>query len=389
MKRTAHVLIWVCVFMAGMTAVTVAQEQEPKIAEISFKDAKDYELFQKWVADMPNVRGAMIAENKAWNEALEQWVKECVQTPAKIETSGPWQILTIDCGSLARDDARLSLELIRGQYLKYLGSLHIDEVEGRERVLEEQHRAAEAELQRLPLMAAEKLGGGNTETALRQLQETEGKLLDLSLEVAEVRARLDAVVKRLAEEKPAFSTGLLEIVSARREQLKREIDSLSLTTTQLAEQLKSASPEEREAKQAEMDKVAARSRDLQARMEDLGRGQARMEDLGRGDLPPGLETPNPLYTKLKEMLIDSETSLAGITARYGTLEDHAAELRAKLPELVEFDRRRQDCQQKISETNDALQELLQTEAGWLQRPGRGIKPDYSELPGAPILMPLP
>lgn len=283
-----------------------------------FESEDDYQRYADWIADLENVRFAVIANGKRWTSAVETWAKEYLQEPANVESNDDIFLITYAEGGLDTNTASSTLELIAMAYNERLTRrLHREE--------ELQRAKLEAEYEEMQRMAGE--NGQDEERLQAELQDVQQQQLKAKLQAAQAEARSRAL---LEFERKGAATSAGRPSDTRVHELRKE---LALRKLEAAEKsLKNVAQLNANGRSPEADVAQAEVALVEAKMELA----AFEEEASRGD-------DATMERSLRPMLIEAEAERASALALEAVLKEQEDRLRAKI-----------DKQRALSERKRAL-----------------------------------
>ena len=339
----------VCVMLVGlgMAAAPWLAAQEPQqpadspaqrekeIADIAFQPDV-YGLFNEWLEGI-GVDGLLLRLGKTLDKQdVAAWLRDCVLAH-ESEQRGDLIVARFFSGSLDLAEAQSLLKFTMGLFSDEVVRVAAREAaeeqeaaEARER--DEQRQHIRERLRHLRQQAAEELLGRNADVIAAKLQKTAEDLLELELERAECEARREAIARQLAEEEPVLTVSAAPPAGA--DAMKEEAESA----------LRHAR-EEYESKQELFKASMLPKSDL-----DQARRALESAEVAMLRLPPATqEVVNPLHLRLREMLVDVETDLAGLYARQATLARHRDELLELLAVAHELEGEQEELEARLDE----------------------------------------
>lgn len=319
---TGAVVLMFLAASAGAQDAPAPPGQGAKLGEIAF-EPRVYDLFQGWLNEQ-GVDGLMILLRQPSERTdVAEWLDKHVLNHAAPQERSGQLVITVTSGMLEPKAARDFLRQVMGNFQDLV--LREGDPEARERkAKEDELQAARLEAVRdqirdLKRSAATRLMGRSAEQIALKLQELEEESLEAGMKRAELEARLEAVQKRLAEEpaalrggvpfgKPATSGISPEARDRIWEMYQDSFKQLGVTREQFDANLK--------------------------RPDIASAVQAAKGDPFSVNLP---REANPVYAKLKGMLVDTEAELAGVRAQEKVIETYREKLLGQLGEAYEIE----------------------------------------------------
>ncbi|MBN2307629.1 MAG: hypothetical protein JXR94_01580 [Candidatus Hydrogenedentes bacterium] len=290
--------------------------EEDTFAEVGFEEDV-YDLFQAWLDERGEDGLLWALRVPSDEEAVATWIRAQVLGHREPVTRGDTLVLAfgrwpLDTGTAEKQLSRL-LDVFE-DVMKEREQAAEEEAQRRGRMVSEQEEAsARAQLLELRHRSARELMGRQAGDIEEELRDIDRQELDMRLERAELEARLDVVQRQLAEQEPII---LVAKESAAEVERVRKETELALERAKREHERVEAMHREGLGTSEQLEKAAERVKQVELAMTGLE--------------PHAEEIVNPIYMKLKEMLVDLETNLAGIVAREQVLNER----QAKLMELV-------------------------------------------------------
>lgn len=310
--------------LVALGAGELASAQEPDIPLnlAIFESKTDYERFADWIADIDNIRFALIQQGKSWSPEVETWVRDYVQDPAKVESNDGIYLITYAEGGLDAETAEEYLQTITYQYEAWLGRKQASENEARNEVLE-------AELNALEEKAAAEGIVNDVSTLQSQLAEVNQRLLEARLEVAQAEARVQTVMEHVESKSVVEPQEVREAEEAQRQLLESKLADAMESLQRATELHERGFNTEKEMRGAELKVMEV---------------EAEIAELKAKAVRKAAEAAN---TDMRRMLIDAESARASALALERVLSDQEKMLRERIGHSLEHQRRVEELERKL------------------------------------------
>lgn len=314
------------------TTIRVSQPEASNPVEVVFEPAV-FDLFKEWLANKTVDELRVEMQVPAYNRPVVEWIETLLAGNVEPKKYGSKIVITLPEGpAIGGSGPPLSycLALFNDQVLRKAES-DAQLEESKQRDAEEAAKAErveqlEAQLRQLDLASIAELGGRDSAQLKEEVNRLAQETSDMSLKRVELDARVKAIQDRLAQEEPVIP-------------LKQSADDDAL------EALKSALSDQKRAldeKQQLVETGRLSKGELAQHRAAVAYGELLLKSAG-----PERETVNPVYVRLKEMLVDAETELAGVTARLEALKALQAARTEMLKAAQETESQKQGIQKEI------------------------------------------
>lgn len=342
--KIVSMLIGTCV-----CAITAFAQDDVRVLRLArFESEAAYQQYADWIADVENIRFAIIANGKRWTPAMEAWAKAYVQQPAKVESNDGIYLITYAEGGLEEKSAGSTLEIIAMAYAERLARR-----DGREEAVRREDLAQEFdELNR----EAEAIGR-NSESLETELREIQERLLKAKLQAAQAEARAKALME----------------FDGKKGDVASENDSGS-AVNDLRRQLAERKLEDAHRRLKHVTDLSAAGRISESEVSDaeIAVGEAELE-VAEMKEELAIESQRPDKLNLRPMLIEAEAERASALALDAVLREQEEKLRA----MLEAQRVIQDRKRSLEQEKKHFEMLRQEST--LRRPSRGYSADGPRL----------
>jgi len=332
MKRFTGAVLGVLALAGAANAF--AAEQGVPVAKVTF-DQRTYEVYQDWIAQRDNVNRALRnVSGRANDEKMQYWIDTCMLEPARHDTEDGKHVLTFTSGELEPEPARSSLRtILQTNFVKRVSAGDLEAMKGAREKIEREMEHIRREMEKIRERRGKltQLRSNLSRDVRQEKASIKQALNSANLRIAELEARLESINKRLAQEKPVLKSTVVE-------------GSTDGKILELMELMVKASIQEAEVVQGNIGSDSDRHMQF---MQDLDKTRIEMISMLKEFARSVQGRINPVYQKLKEMLIDAETEYAGILAQRNVYEDRKARTQKAREEADKI-------QTQINELDDEL-----------------------------------
>ncbi|GMV99679.1 MAG: hypothetical protein AMXMBFR84_08180 [Candidatus Hydrogenedentota bacterium] len=323
-------------FTAGLF-LQLSHAEEDAVLFLDFRSPIKLEEYQAWVADA-DFEAIVHRYGWTWTDEMEAWLESNVRT-VTVRDYGTHRGVVVPAKGF--DQLQGVLVVIVKAYRSAEIEREIQDLTRTQEELATKKSDYEKMVEGLTLDYRQSAAGRPVEVLSNMLNACETARLENDLRIAELEARLDSIRDNLKKEEHIMATTGAQSAG-----------QAAVLRSQLEEQLKNAESDlvrAEEAKQAgalSISEFGAIRRMLEGAKVELAEFDAQSQAV----------QPSPVYQRLREMLIESETDFAAATRKADFLEKRIREEYVRIEEAMSIYGKLESAKGSLQATIDALAE---------------------------------